>query len=71
MSQRHSEYARIPGDTYVTPRWCYDALFAVEEVSAPWDCAPVNADFDFLSLMCCVDADAQRREGFKQVPQSV
>jgi hypothetical protein len=49
MAERNSEYARMDGDTYVTPKWVYEALYAVE----PWavdafDCAPVNADFDFL-----------------------
>jgi hypothetical protein len=48
VSQRNSEYARIAGDTYVTPRWVYDALCSVERFNDPWDCAPVNADFDFL-----------------------
>lgn len=49
MSQRNSEYARIPGDLYVTPKWVYEALYEVE----PWarlafDCAPVDSTFDFL-----------------------
>lgn len=49
MAQRNSGYARIGGDTYVTPRWVYEALYSVE----PWartafDPAPVNPDFDFL-----------------------
>jgi len=49
MAQRHSEYARIPGDLYITPGWVYDALYTVE----PWaklafDCAPVSPTFDFL-----------------------
>src|SRR5689334_5433476 len=50
MSERRSEYARMPGDTYVTPRWVYEALYSVEPWAATaWDCAPVNADYDFLA----------------------
>jgi hypothetical protein len=50
VSQRNSEYARIAGDTYVTPRWVYEALYSVE----PWfefafDPAPIDADFDYLT----------------------
>jgi hypothetical protein len=48
MSQRNSEYARIDGDTYVTPRWVYDVLFANEKFVDAWDCAPVDGAFDFL-----------------------
>ena len=49
MSQRNSEYQRMAGDTYVTPQWVWDALYAVE----PWaklavDCAPVYPAADFL-----------------------
>lgn len=50
MSQRKSEYARIEGDTYVTPKWVFDALYSVEEFANPWDCAPINATFNFLEL---------------------
>lgn len=50
MSERNSEYARQAGDTYVTPRWVYDALYAVERFDRPWDCAPVDAGFDFLEM---------------------
>jgi hypothetical protein len=51
VSQRNSEYARIAGDTYVTPRWVYEALYSVEPwAENAWDCAPVNADFDFLKV---------------------
>ena len=51
MSQRHSEYDRIAGDTYVTPRWVYEALYTVE----PWaedafEAAPVDYKHDFFSL---------------------
>ena len=50
MSQRHSGYERMPRETYVTPRWVYEALYAVEPWAAEaWDCAPVDADFDFLA----------------------
>lgn len=50
MSQRNSGYARIPRDTYVTPRWVYEALYAVEPwAKEAWDCAPIDADFDFLA----------------------
>jgi hypothetical protein len=38
----------MKGDTYVTPKWVYDELFAVEGFTRPWDCAPVNPAFDFL-----------------------
>ncbi len=50
MSQRNSGYARMPRDTYVTPRWVYEALYSVEPwAKTAWDCAPVGAEFDFLS----------------------
>ena len=53
MAQRHSEYARVAGDTYVTPKWVYDALYAAEDFSAGvWDCAPIVArdiGLDFLT----------------------
>lgn len=49
MSQRNSGYDRLPGDLYVTPKWVYDALYSVETFDDPWDCAPINADFDFLA----------------------
>lgn len=50
MAVRNSEYARITGDTYVTPRWVYDALYEVEPwAKKAWDCAPAGAQFDFLS----------------------
>ncbi|MCI0596974.1 MAG: hypothetical protein L0Z48_10615 [candidate division Zixibacteria bacterium] len=50
MSQRHSEYARKPGDCYVTPPWVWEALYSVE----PWartafDCAPEHGGYDFLA----------------------
>lgn len=49
MSQRNSEYARIPGDLYVTPKWVWEALYEVEPwARQAWDCAPINATFDFL-----------------------
>lgn len=51
MGERNSEYERIPGDLYVTPQWVYDALYSVEPwARGAWDCAPVNADFDFLQI---------------------
>lgn len=49
MAQRNSEYARMEGDAYVTPKWVYDAIFQAEFFQNPWDCAPINAAFDFLS----------------------
>jgi len=56
MSQRNSGYARMPRDTYVTPRWVYEALYTVEPWARDaWDCAPINADFDFLSEPLCLD----------------
>jgi len=49
MTQRHSEYKRIPGDTYVTPQWVWEALYDVEPwASSAWDCCPQWADFDYL-----------------------
>lgn len=48
-AQRCSEYDRIHGDTYVTPLWVYRALYDVEPWAVTaWDCAPENAEFDFL-----------------------
>jgi hypothetical protein len=39
----------MPSETYVTPRWVYEALYTVEPwAKEAWDCAPVDADFDFL-----------------------
>jgi hypothetical protein len=52
MSVRHSEYERLPGDLYITPQWVWDALYSVEAwAKDAWDCCPVNADFDFLTVM--------------------
>jgi hypothetical protein len=49
MAERNSEYARQDGDTYVTPKWVYEALYEVEPwANGAFDCAPVNAEFDFL-----------------------
>ncbi len=51
MAERNSEYERVPGDTYVTPPWVYEALADVEPWAvAAWDCAPVEAKFDFLKV---------------------
>lgn len=36
MSQRNSEYARVSGDTYVTPEWVFVALHSVETFWQPW-----------------------------------
>ncbi len=53
MSQRNSEYARIPGDLYVTPKWVYEALYEVEPwAKYAWDCAPINNKHDYLSYDC-------------------
>lgn len=49
MSQRNSEYARMAGDTYVTPKWVYEALYSVESLE-PYDCAPISPSEDFLSV---------------------
>jgi hypothetical protein len=50
MPERHSGLERMPADTYVTPQWVYEALYAVEPwARAAWDCAPIDADFDFLA----------------------
>jgi hypothetical protein len=48
VTEKHSGWMRQPGDTYVTPAWCYDAIYSVEDFNQPWDCAPVEATFDFL-----------------------
>lgn len=53
MAQRNSGYERVSGDLYVTPQWVWDALYSVE----PWareadDPAPINADFDYLTMPC-------------------
>jgi hypothetical protein len=51
MAQRESGYARIHGDTYITPPWVYEALYSVE----PWavsaiDPAPTERNgYDFLT----------------------
>jgi hypothetical protein len=50
MAERNSEFERQPADAYWTPQWVFDALFAVEKFDHPWDCAPRNADFDFLQV---------------------
>ena len=50
MAQRNSEYARVEGDLYITPRWVYDALYEFEPwAEQAWDCAPINAAFNFLN----------------------
>ena len=49
MGERNSEYERMEKDSYITPFWVYDALFCREAFyPTPWDCAPVDANFDFL-----------------------
>jgi hypothetical protein len=51
VAERHSGLERMPADTYVTPRWVYEALYIVEPwAREAWDCAPVDADFDFLTV---------------------
>ena len=38
MSQRHSEYELVPGDSYYTPAWVTEALLSVEEFPEPvWE----------------------------------
>lgn len=50
MSERNSSYDRMLRDTYVTPQWVFEALYRVEPwAKEAWDCAPLDADFDFLS----------------------
>jgi hypothetical protein len=50
MAQRQSEYARLAGDLYVTPKWVYEALYSVEpQFEFAFDPAPINADFDYLT----------------------
>lgn len=49
MSQRASGYALQPNETYITPDWVWDTLYAEEDwASLAFDCAPPDADFDFL-----------------------
>lgn len=50
MAQRCSEYARINGDTYVTPDWVYGSLSKIESFRNTWDPAPVNFTTDFLKV---------------------
>jgi hypothetical protein len=51
MVTRNSGYARLAGDSYWTPTWCFDALFDVETFRAPLlDPAPRNHSVDFLGL---------------------
>lgn len=41
MSERHSEYKRMPADDYSTPAWVTEALLSVERFYDPiWECAP-------------------------------
>lgn len=72
MSQRNSEYARIEGDTYVTPEWVWAVLQSVEPWSAAaWDCAPINANFDFLKLEIIKKQDIATNPPFKLADQFV
>lgn len=51
MAQRHSEYKRMEGDTYITPQWVWDALLKVDDAfGMATDCCPAGADFDFRQL---------------------
>ncbi len=53
MAQRNSGFERMPRETYVTPKWVWEALYSVEPWARfAWDCAPVDADFDFLATNC-------------------
>jgi hypothetical protein len=66
MSQRNSEYARIEGDTYVTPQWVFDALYSVEQFFEPVDVAPVDAKYDFLTQeWVCFPAEIVTNPPFK------
>jgi hypothetical protein len=59
MAQRHSEYWRMPGDTYTTPNWCWNELYLAEpRFVGAWDCCPANANFDFLSVEAPLEAVA-------------
>lgn len=71
MAQRNSEYERISGDTYVTPAWVYGALFDVESFKDAWDCAPVNADFDFLALRESLQGDIATNPPFNLAEEFV
>jgi hypothetical protein len=68
MAERNSEYERKAGDCYFTPQWVYDALFAVEEFVQPWDCAPRNADFDFLAVTAMTGADIVTNPPYSLAP---
>lgn len=51
VNYRNSGYARNKSDLYVTPDWVYEALREVEDFpGGEWDCAPVDAAFDFLKV---------------------
>ena len=46
---RNSGYERQKHDLYITPQWVYDGLHSVEDFpGGEWECAPVNAAFNFL-----------------------
>jgi hypothetical protein len=49
VAVRHSEYERMPRDTYITPDWVWESLYERE----PWartafDCCPAHGDYNFL-----------------------
>ena len=70
MAQRNSEYTRQPNDLYVTPRWVYEALYEVEPwAREAWDCAPVDADFDFLTAIPVRNVDIASNPPFSLAEQ--
>ena len=71
MAQRCSEYERIEGDTYVTPKWVYEALYEVEDFSNPLDVAPVNSDLDFLSMAVNFGRDIVTNPPFRLAEQFI
>ena len=66
MGQRASEYDRIDGDTYVTPQWVWDELYSVEpKFKLAWDCAPANAEYDFLQCESTAGSNIATNPPFK------
>jgi hypothetical protein len=69
MVERHSGFARLPEETYVTPHWVYELLYSVEPwARTAWDCAPVNARFDFLTI-ALEGQDIATNPPYKLAPQ--
>jgi hypothetical protein len=72
MSVRYSEYERLPGDLYITPQWVWDALYSVEPWARDaWDCCPIGADFDFLTMKEPIKAVATNPPYGRQAEQII